>query len=315
MKASTSAKDLKKIRQFKLLVISVLIMSIFAFSALSLPRQVHAATIVELSPSNGSTVCPTYLKGPGVLSTQWNMVNSTCTVVAQPNVTPTLCIASFNTGCSAVVIDQLLIDAGVTLVMTKVPTSPTASVLCVYSMLGNSGTIKGGSICDYGTISNYGTVNVPTGNFLETLPYNGFGILNNNNGALIANSGTIDNSGTLNNYCGGSLSGNPVSGNPVQFFPCSPTITSSGTFTTATPTISGTSNVASGGSSSLTITLYDGTTIIGSTTTSASGDWTITTTRLSQGSHTLTATATNAQGHTSPLSAPVTVTITRHHKA
>lgn len=54
-----------------------------------------------------------------------------------------------------------------------------------------------------------------------------------------------------------------------------------------------------------TVKVYDGLTLVGTTTAKADGTWTVTTSALSTGSHDLTATATDAAGNTSVLSSPL----------
>ncbi|MCK1422604.1 hypothetical protein IVB15_10730 [Bradyrhizobium sp. 182] len=58
-----------------------------------------------------------------------------------------------------------------------------------------------------------------------------------------------------------------------------------------------------------TVTVYDGSTKIGTTTASSTGSWDYITQVLSDAKHTLTATATNASGQTSVASAAVAVTV------
>jgi large repetitive protein len=70
-----------------------------------------------------------------------------------------------------------------------------------------------------------------------------------------------------------------------------------------TPTITGT------GDPLTTVTLYDGTTLLGTTTVAADGTWTFTATTLTDGVHVLTTTATDAAGNTSTTSGPLSVTI------
>ena len=70
-----------------------------------------------------------------------------------------------------------------------------------------------------------------------------------------------------------------------------------------TPTVSGTAEAGS------TVRLYDGSTLLATTTADGSGAWSVTTSTLGAGSHTLTATATDAAGNTGVLSAGRTVII------
>ncbi|WP_443477788.1 Ig-like domain-containing protein [Novosphingobium aerophilum] len=70
------------------------------------------------------------------------------------------------------------------------------------------------------------------------------------------------------------------------------------------PALSGTAEANS------TVSVYDGPTLLGTTTASGAGSWTFTPTApLSQGTHTLTITATDAVGNVSANSAPFTLTI------
>ncbi|MDI9221142.1 Ig-like domain-containing protein [Pantoea sp. EA-12] len=71
----------------------------------------------------------------------------------------------------------------------------------------------------------------------------------------------------------------------------------------STPALSGTAEANS------VIKIYDGTTLIGSTTTNGQGAWSFTTQTLSDGSHTLTVTATDAAGNVSTASNTVSITV------
>ncbi|WP_234472838.1 Ig-like domain-containing protein [Pantoea sp. S61] len=73
---------------------------------------------------------------------------------------------------------------------------------------------------------------------------------------------------------------------------------------TNTPTLTG-----SGGEPGSTVTISNGTTVIGTTTVGGDGTWTYTTPPLSDGNHSLTSTVTDPAGNTSPSSTPVTVTV------
>ena len=72
-----------------------------------------------------------------------------------------------------------------------------------------------------------------------------------------------------------------------------------------TPTFTGTSEA------SATVTMYDtdGTTVLGSTTSDGSGNWSITSSTLSETTHTLTVKATDAAGNTGSASSGLSVTI------
>ncbi|MDB0530037.1 Ig-like domain-containing protein, partial [Ralstonia solanacearum] len=70
------------------------------------------------------------------------------------------------------------------------------------------------------------------------------------------------------------------------------------------PTLTGTAEANS------TINVFDGTTLLGTTTADASGNWTFTpSTALTDGSHSLTATATDAAGNVGTASSAFTLTV------
>ncbi|WP_141937364.1 Ig-like domain-containing protein [Bradyrhizobium sp. UNPA324] len=71
-------------------------------------------------------------------------------------------------------------------------------------------------------------------------------------------------------------------------------------------TVSGTAEAGS------LIKLYEGTTLLGTTTVASDGGWSVTTPNLKHGSHTFTATATDAAGNTSALSQPIDPPIGSH---
>ncbi|WP_161864695.1 Ig-like domain-containing protein [Pseudomonas yangonensis] len=71
----------------------------------------------------------------------------------------------------------------------------------------------------------------------------------------------------------------------------------------ATPTLTGTAE------SGATVSLYIGTTLLGSTTADGAGNWSITSSALADGSHALTAQATDAAGNKSMVSSPLLITI------
>ncbi|MBK0089657.1 type I secretion C-terminal target domain-containing protein [Erwinia sp. S59] len=71
----------------------------------------------------------------------------------------------------------------------------------------------------------------------------------------------------------------------------------------ATPTLSGTAEA------NAIVTIYDGTTVLGSVTAGTNGAWTFTTATLSNGTHPLSVTVTDAAGNTSAASATVSITV------
>ncbi|ONN93070.1 calcium-binding protein, partial [Burkholderia cenocepacia] len=81
-------------------------------------------------------------------------------------------------------------------------------------------------------------------------------------------------------------------------------IASGGSTDDATPTLSGTAEAGS------TVSVYDGTTLLGTTTADPSGNWTFTpTTGLGEGAHSLTVTATDTAGNVSVPSTAFDLTI------
>ncbi|WP_058959341.1 Ig-like domain-containing protein, partial [Type-E symbiont of Plautia stali] len=70
-----------------------------------------------------------------------------------------------------------------------------------------------------------------------------------------------------------------------------------------TPTLSGTAEPGS------TITVLDGTTVLGTAVVDTNGNWRFTTPALTEGSHSLTTTVTDLAGNTGPASAPVAFTV------
>ncbi len=183
----------------------ILLLALSVFPTVAARPPIHAASTAEISPSNGSATCPAYFTGPGVANTSWNATTSTCTVTARVNVGPTVCIGSTPGGCVGNATDDLVVDAGVKVVLLGAGGGQVAQ-LCVYSTLENHGTIDGASYCDYGTIINYGTIKIPIGNYFMTLPDNGFGILDNRQGGQIINdynfidAGKVVNNGTIYNH-------------------------------------------------------------------------------------------------------------------
>ena len=154
--------------------------------------------VVELSPSDGSTVCPNYFRGNesgGV----WNQSTLTCTLAGGGNVYPSFCVSASPGGCTVSTIGRLVIDKNVTVMIDN------GGSMSIYSEVDNYGTLLS-DIFNYGIIQNHGTLDFNETNELINLPYNGLGFINNTEGATInnwthiTNAGIIDNFGTIDNY-------------------------------------------------------------------------------------------------------------------
>src|ERR1019366_8550560 len=85
--------------------------------------------------------------------------------------------------------------------------------------------------------------------------------------------------------------------------PNAPVIVSDTTINTNEVALTGTAEANS------TVTVYDGTTKLGTATANASGAWSFTTGALANGAHSFTATATDAAGNISVASQPIDPTI------
>jgi hypothetical protein len=146
-------------------------------------------------------------------------------------------------------------------------------------------------------------------------------IYNSANGALIGTTVTLAN-GTWSFLKAGSgatsftVTATDVAGNTSQTSnpqaPAAPSITSFspdsgvvGDHITNVSTLTLTGSAAANS----TVKVYDGATLLGSTTANGSGAWTYTTATLSNGAHSLTATATDGSGNVSSPSTAMAVTI------
>ncbi|MGP0127682.1 Ig-like domain-containing protein, partial [Pseudomonas bubulae] len=78
--------------------------------------------------------------------------------------------------------------------------------------------------------------------------------------------------------------------------PITGNLSNGGVSNDTTPTLHGQATPGS------TVTVYDGTTPIGTTTADGLGNWTLTTPDLVEGAHALTATSTTATGTSAPTS-------------
>ena len=85
--------------------------------------------------------------------------------------------------------------------------------------------------------------------------------------------------------------------------PAAPVISSNSVSSSNVVTLSGTAEANS------TVTVFDGTTQLGTATANASGAWSYSTAALPSGSHSFTATDTDAAGNTSVASSPLNLTL------
>ena len=153
---------------------------------------------IELSPSDGSSVCPTYFRG-NASGGVWDQSTLTCTLAGGGDVYPAFCVSVSSGGCAQSVIGKLVIDKDVSVVINN------GSNMAIYSEVDNYGTLVA-DIVSYGLMVNYGTIDLSGTNQLLNLPFNGLGVISNmqggtiNNWRYITNAGTIFNYGTINNY-------------------------------------------------------------------------------------------------------------------
>ena len=181
--------------------------------------------VVELSPSDGSAVCPDYFRGNesgGV----WNQNTLTCALSGGGNVYPAFCVSASSGGCTVSPIGRLIIDRNVTVLMNN------GGTMATYSEVDNYGALIS-DITNYGIIQNHGTIDLNGTNQLINLPANGLGLVNNTEGATINNWYYITNAGIIHNY--GTIN------NHGQFIPqvCSPcvvgTLVNDGTYVGSAP--------------------------------------------------------------------------------
>ena len=151
-----------------------------------------AGPVVELSPADGSTVCPNYFRGNESGGT-WDQSAQTCTLAGGGNVYPAFCVSASPGGCTVSPIGRLVIDKNVTAVLSN------GGSMAIYSEVDNYGTLVA-DITNYGIIQNHGTIDLNGTNQLLNLPYNGLGLVNNTEGATINNSYYITNPGIMYNY-------------------------------------------------------------------------------------------------------------------
>ena len=125
----------------------------------------------------------------------------------------------------------------------------------------------------------------------------------NGGGTTTSTGGTTTSTGGTTADAGGTTTGSTGSTGPAAPVdtkaPSAPTLVSDTTVDTNHVQLHGTAGADS------TVTVYDGTNVVGTGKTDASGAWSVTTAALSDGAHSLTATATDAAGNVSPVSKPL----------
>jgi large repetitive protein len=116
----------------------------------------------------------------------------------------------------------------------------------------------------------------------------------------VLSDGTHNLSATATNASGqASAASTALSVTVDTHAPAAPVLVSDSIVNTNRVLLSGTAEANS------SITVYDGTTVIGTATAGANGDWSVTTSALSSGSHALKATATDVAGNVSAKSLPL----------
>ena len=183
---------------------------------------------------------------------------------------------------------------------SAIPTAPVITSITVGA--ADDVTVNGTSEAD-DSISVYdGTVLLG-----ETIA-NASGVWSFNAGPLSA--GEHDITATATDPAGVT---SPHSPDPVVTIPAAPVILSASPDSGPSSALTTTSNqltLVGTAAASATITVFDGSTDLGTATTNASGVWTFTTTSpLADGSHSFTATATNASGAQSTASAALAITV------
>ncbi|MFJ3458459.1 BapA/Bap/LapF family large adhesin [Scandinavium goeteborgense] len=261
---------------------------------------------------NGATVLGTAIvNGAG----NWTFTPTTALTSGTWNITATATDAAGNTG-PASDIRSFTVDTGA-------PTIP--SITTVFDDQGPvTGNLTSGAVTDdsrpalSGTSEANATVKIyDGGNLVTTVTADGNGAWSWTPGTALAQGSHVMTVTATD--AAGNIS--PVS-NSFTFVvdslaPLAPVITSLAddvtpgigpivvgqTTNDSTPTLTGTAEVGA------TVNIYDGTTLVGTTTADGLGNWIVTTSTLGDGPHTLTAKSTDAAGNVSPASAGFGFTI------
>lgn len=268
----------------------------------------------------GSTI--TLYNGAAVLGTttvnaggNWSFTPTTALTAGSWSITATATDAAGNTGPAS--------DARTFTIDTTAPGIP--SITTVFDDQGPvTGNLTTGAVIDdarpaiSGTSEANATIKIyDGGNLVTTVSADGTGAWNWTPGSALAQGGhvlTVTATDAAGNVSPTSNSFTFVVDSQA---PLAPVITSladdvtpvtgpivSGQSTNDnTPTLAGTAEVGA------TVNIYDGTTLVGTTTVDSLGNWIVTTSTLGDGPHSLTATATDAAGNVGPSSAGFAITI------
>jgi large repetitive protein len=268
----------------------------------------------------GSTITlynGTTLLGTTTVNTagNWTYTPSTALSAGNWSITATATDAAGNTGPAS--------DARTFTIDTTAPLAPV--ITTVFDDQGSiTGNLTSGAVTDdtrpavSGTSEANATVTIyDNGSLLTTVTANGTGAWSWTPGSALAQGShvlTVTATDAAGNVSPASASFSFVVDTVA---PLAPVITSladdvtpvtgpivSGQSTNDnTPTLSGTAEVGA------TVNIYDGTTLVGTTTADTLGNWIVTTSALGDGPHSLTAKATDAAGNVGPSSAGFAITI------
>jgi|GEM_PF-146385 len=261
---------------------------------------------------NGTTVLGTTTVNAGG---NWTFTPTTALTSGTWNITATATDAAGNTGLAS--------DVRSFTVDTVAPGTP--AITTVYDDQGPvTGNLAAGAVTDdtrpaiSGTSEANASVKIfDGGNLVTTVTADGNGAWTWTPGSALSQ-GSHTFTVTATDAAGNiSLASNSVTFVVDSLAPLAPVITSLADDVTPgigaivvgqttndnTPTVSGTAEIGA------TVNIFDGTTLVGTTTADALGNWIVTTSALGDGPHTLTAKSTDAAGNISPSSAGFAITI------
>jgi len=270
----------------------------------TLSGTAEAGAVVTIS--DGTTVLGSVTAGTGGA---WTFTTSALSNGSHPlSVTVKDAAGNVSPATSATVIVDTVAPAASTLTITNDNATPNVTVPNGGSTNDStpvlSGTAEAGSkVTIYDGSTVLGTVTVGTGgtwSFTTATLTNGTHPLSVTVTDLAGNvSGTTSASVIIDTVAPAAVTGLAASNNngstPVA-------IPNNGSTNDNTPALSGTAEAGS------KVSIYDGTTLLGTVTAGSNGAWSYTTSTLADGTHTLNVTATDAAGNVSP-NASVTLTV------